>query len=78
MSAPVFVFVPLVVFLVLVAPIWLLLHYLTRWRQTRALSTEDERMLVDLWQSAKKMEDRIETLERILDADGPGWRKKQQ
>jgi phage shock protein B len=78
MSAPVFVFVPLVVFLVLVAPIWLLLHYLTRWRQTKALSSEDERMLVDLWQSAKKMEDRIETLERILDADGPGWRKKQQ
>jgi phage shock protein B len=34
-------------------------------------------MLVELWQSAQRMEDRIETLERILDADQPGWRGRQ-
>lgn len=68
-------FVPAVLFLVIVAPIWLVLHYITRWRSHRALSSEDERMLVDLWQSAKRMEQRIVTLEKILDAEAPHWRR---
>ena len=70
-----FFFVPVIVFLVIVAPIWLVLHYVTRWRSTRTLSREDERMLVDLWESAKRMELRIQTLEKILDAEAPQWRR---
>ena len=68
-------FVPAVLFLTIVAPIWLVLHYVTRWRSTRTLSREDERMLVDLWESAKRMELRIATLEKILDAEAPQWRR---
>jgi phage shock protein B len=71
----VFFFVPVIVFLVIVAPIWLVLHYVTRWRASRTLSREDERMLVDLWESAKRMELRIVTLEKILDAEAPQWRR---
>jgi phage shock protein B len=67
--------VPAILFLVIVAPIWLVLHYITRWRSLRSLSSEDERMLVDLWQSAKRMEQRIVTLEKILDAEAPHWRR---
>ena len=70
--------VPLILFLVIVAPLWLLLHYINRWRSTKTLSTDDERMLADLWQSAKRMEGRIETLETILDAEAPGWRGRQK
>lgn len=70
-----FFFVPVIVFLVIVAPIWLVLHYVTRWRSSRTLSREDERMLVDLWESAKRMELRIQTLEKILDAEAPQWRR---
>jgi len=70
-----FFFVPVIIFLVIVAPIWLVLHYITRWRSTRTLSREDERMLVDLWESAKRMELRIQTLEKILDAEAPQWRR---
>ncbi|MDR6294094.1 MULTISPECIES: envelope stress response membrane protein PspB [Inquilinus] len=69
------VFVPVIIFLVIVAPIWLVLHYVTRWRSSRTLSREDERMLVDLWESAKRMELRIQTLEKILDAEAPQWRR---
>jgi phage shock protein B len=32
-------------------------------------------MLVDLWESAKRMELRIQTLEKILDAEAPQWRR---
>ena len=69
-------FVPLVVFLVIVAPIWIIAHYVTRWRQTRMLTSEDEKLLAELWDSVDKMESRINSLERILDAEVADWRKQ--
>ncbi len=69
-------FVPLMAFLVIVAPIWIIAHYMTRWRTSKTLSTEDEKLLAELWESAEKMESRINTLERILDAEAPQWRKQ--
>ena len=44
-------------------------HYITLWRKQRALEPDDERMLEDLWRSAKAMERRIETLEQLVDTD---------
>ena len=76
MPAEVVFFVPTVVFLVIVLPLWLILHYVTRWRAAKGLSTEDEKMLVDLWQSAKSIEGRIASLETILDAEAPNWRRR--
>ncbi|MEI7609009.1 MAG: envelope stress response membrane protein PspB [Rhodospirillaceae bacterium] len=71
-----FAIVLTVLFLTFVAPLWIIFHYVTRWRTARALSTEDERMLGELWESAERMEGRIQALERILDAEAPGWRSK--
>ncbi len=65
-----------ILFLTIVAPIWIIAHYLTRWRAARRLSGEDERMLGQLWQSARRLETRIEALERVLDAEAPGWRMR--
>lgn len=58
-----------------VAPTWIVFHYLTRWRATKTISGEDEKLLQDLWQSADKMERRLNSLERILDAEQPDWRR---
>jgi len=69
-------FVPIIVFLVIVAPIWLILHYGTRNSANKRLSTKDEAMLEDLHESARRMEERILSLERILDSDAPEWRNK--
>lgn len=71
-----FFFVMAVLFLTIVAPIWIFLHYLTRWRTGKSLSAEDERMLAELWESAQRQENRIASLEKILDAEAPGWRSK--
>jgi phage shock protein B len=71
-----FLQVPLVIFLVIVAPVWIISHYVTRWRTAKTLSAEDEKMLAELWELAPKLETRINTLERILDADVPDWRKQ--
>ena len=64
-----------ILFLTIVAPVWILFHYVTKMKTSRGLSSEDEKMLSDIWESSRKMEDRIHTLERILDADVPDWRK---
>lgn len=64
------------VFVVVVAPIWIVAHYATSWRTARMLSREHERTLADIWDLTQRMEARMETLERILDADAPGWRAR--
>lgn len=69
-------FVLSILFLVIVAPIWIVLHYVTVWRGARALSAEDERMLAELWSSAGRLEARINSLERILDTEAPTWRTR--
>lgn len=69
-------FVVAVAFLTIVAPIWIIFHYVTKWRIAKTLSADDEKMLADLWHSAAQMEDRIRSLEKILDSEAPGWRAK--
>jgi phage shock protein B len=69
-------FVLAVLFLTIVAPLWIIFHYLTRWRSSKSLSANDERMLAELWESAQRMEGRIASLERVLDSEAPGWRSK--
>lgn len=68
--------VPLILFLVVVVPIWLVLHYRSKRRvdstTAQAIGTEGD--VTELWQAARRMEERIRTLERILDADTPNWR----
>jgi len=70
-------FVLAVLFLTIVAPLWIIFDYVTKWRQALGLSAEDERMLAELWDSAGRMENRIVSLEKILDAEAPGWRARQ-
>jgi phage shock protein B len=64
--------VPLILFLTIVAPIWIIAHYVTRWRMAKTLSPEDEKQFGDLWQIAERMEERIHNIERILDREMPG------
>lgn len=63
-----------IVFMTIVAPIWIIAHYVSKAKEKRGLTPEDEKMLAELWESAKRMEERIHTLERILDAETPTWR----
>jgi phage shock protein B len=61
--------VPLVLgilFLTVVAPIWITAHYGSRWRARRNLSAEDERKLAGLWAAADAMEARVVALERVI------------
>ncbi|MBL4941029.1 MAG: envelope stress response membrane protein PspB [Colwellia sp.] len=67
---------PLIIFMVIVAPIWLVLHYRSKKQVSQGLSEEEYIQLSDLSEMADKMADRIRTLEAILDAETPDWRNK--
>ena len=71
-----FLFPLAAMFIVVVLPIWLIAHYTTRWRTTKTMSSGDEKLLTELWDSLGKMEDRVRTLERILDEEAPDWRTR--
>jgi phage shock protein B len=57
-------------------PLWIIFHYVTKWKASKGLTNEDEKMLSEVWESTNKMEDRIKTLERILDIEAPNWRSR--
>jgi len=60
------------------APLWIIFHYVTKMKTAKGLTPEDETMLTEVWESTKKMEDRIVTLERILDIESPSWRQRHE
>ena len=55
-------------------PLWIVFHYVAKMKTAKGLSAEDEKMLSDIWESTNRMEERIQTLERILDIETPSWR----
>ncbi len=69
-------FVPVVVFLVVVAPIWITFHYRSKANVVNGLSTSERAELDEMIEVANKMAARIETLESILDVETPEWREK--
>lgn len=69
--------IALIVFIAVPAPLFIVLHFITKWKQSREISGGDEKLLEDLWLLAQKLEERLETLETILDNDSPEWRRKQ-
>ncbi|MGL5030394.1 MAG: envelope stress response membrane protein PspB [Aeromonas sp.] len=68
--------VPMVVFMVVVAPIWLVLHYRAKGRLGTGLAEGEREALQGLLARAEKMQERVGALESILDAEVPGWRNK--
>jgi phage shock protein B len=56
-------------FIFVIIPMWMFLHYGSRWRASRGLAAQDEKLLTDLWDAARRMEERLDNLERALGAD---------
>jgi len=70
-------FVPVVCFLVIVAPIWIIFHYKSKSNVVDGLTASERAELDEMIEVANKMAARIETLESILDVESPEWREKQ-
>lgn len=79
MEAKVFaiMFVPLIIFLTVVVPMWLRLHYREKGRQGRELSADEWSDLEETLKNAEELEQRVATLEKILDDTNSNWREQQ-
>jgi phage shock protein B len=50
---------------------WIVLHYITRWKTASSLTVGDEALLDELYQLARRLEARMDTVERLVVADNP-------
>jgi phage shock protein B len=69
-------FVLSIIFMAVVLPLIIIMHYTTKWKATKGLSDDEQRMLEDLWKDSQSMQSRVNALETILDNEIPDWRKK--
>ncbi len=53
---------------------WLVFHYVTQWKKNGSLTVEDENLLDELHALARRLDDRMNTIERIVAADSPSFR----
>lgn len=68
-----FLAIPIIAIIFVGLP-WVVLHYVTKWRTSSSLTREDEDMLDSLHDTARRLEERLITIERIVAADHPEFR----
>jgi len=55
---------------------WLIFHYVTKWKTAATLTSGDEKLLDELHDAARRLDDRLCTIERIMTAENPNWRQQ--
>lgn len=53
---------------------WIVLHYITKWKTAATLTTGDEALLEELYQLARRLDDRMDTVERLVASDNPDFK----
>ena len=50
---------------------WLILHYVTKWKTSATITSDDEVLLEELYNLAKLLDERMDTVERLVATDDP-------
>jgi phage shock protein B len=53
---------------------WMIFHYVTQWKKNASLTREDENLLDELHYLARRLDERMCSIERIMSAENPNWR----
>ena len=53
---------------------WVILHYVTKWKTSASITTDDEALLEELYNLAKRLDDRMDTVERLGATDNPDFK----
>ena len=53
---------------------WIILHYITKWKTSATITTDDEALLEELYNLAKRLDERMDTVERLVASDNPDFR----
>ena len=71
------VFLPIVIVgMLFIGFPWVIFHYITRWKTAATLTGSDEKLLDELHDAARRLDDRLQTIERIMTAENPNWRSQ--
>jgi phage shock protein B len=65
----------IIVPLIVIGLPWIIFHYITQWKKSASITREDENLLDELHDLARRLDDRMRTIERIIQADNPNWRQ---
>ena len=68
------IFVPLSFVANFIGVPWVILHYVTRWKTAATLTVDDESMLEELYALARRLDDRMDTVERLVSSDNPDFK----
>jgi len=69
------VFLPIVIVgMLFIGLPWVIMHYITKWKQAGTITGEDEKLLDEMHYLARQLEERLQTVERIIAADNPDFR----
>lgn len=53
---------------------WLIMHYVTKWKTSATITSDDEVLLEELYNLAKRLDARMDTVERLVASDNPEFR----
>jgi phage shock protein B len=53
---------------------WIIMHYITRWKTAATITTDDEALLEQLYNLAKRLDERMDTVERLVASDNPEFK----
>ena len=59
---------------VLIGLPWIIMHYITRWKTAATITNDDEALLEELYQLARRLDERMDTVERLVAADNPDFK----
>lgn len=62
-----------VISIFIVMPAMFFVHHLIKWKTGSGLSRDDETMLEELYQVARRLDERMDTVERLVAADNPDF-----
>ncbi|WP_427963562.1 envelope stress response membrane protein PspB [Altererythrobacter sp.] len=66
----------IIVAIVVIGLPWLILHYITRWKTAATITSDDEVLLDELYQLARRLDERMDTVERLVASDNPDFQPK--
>ncbi len=53
---------------------WIIMHYITKWKTAATITTDDEHLLEELYSLAKRLDERMDTVERLVASDNPDFK----
>lgn len=69
------ILIPIVMGTLFIGLPWLIFHYVTKWKTAATITNEDENLLEELHHMARRLDDRMDTIERIMAADNPDFKQ---